>query len=90
MILYPLNRETSNKKEKQPSIKWETRNVMSAEGVPVSIYYAEVHSIQLGELDSVYYKRLSFNSTLCQLEFQIKIKVQIYIHSMFCFLNIIL
>ena len=75
VILYPLNREANNKTEKQPSIKWETRKVMTAEGVLVSVAYAEIHTLQLGKLDSVC-RRLSFNSTLCQLEFRIKIKVK--------------
>ncbi|CAF1455081.1 unnamed protein product [Rotaria sp. Silwood1] len=75
VTLYPLNREINNKLEQQPSIEWETRDVMSAEGVPASIYYAETNTLELGNFDSVY-KRLSFNSTLCQLEYRIKIKVK--------------
>ncbi|CAF1212523.1 unnamed protein product [Rotaria sordida] len=75
VILYPLYREANNKKEEQPSIKWEIRQVMSTEGVPVSINYAEINTLELGNFDSVY-KRLSFNSTLCQLEFRIKIKIK--------------
>lgn len=47
---------------------------MSAEGIPVSVYYADVNNLELGSFDCVY-KRLSFNSTLCQLEFRIRIKV---------------
>jgi hypothetical protein len=77
VTLYPLNRETNDKKEKQPSIEWEIRKVMSAEGVLVSVYCAEVHTLQLEKFDSVC-KRLSFNSTLCQLEFQLKIKVRFH------------
>ncbi len=75
MTLYPLNRETNDKKEKQPSIRWEIRKVISADGVPVSIYCAEFHTLQLEKFDSVC-KRLSLNSTLCQLEFRLKIKVR--------------
>jgi hypothetical protein len=74
VTLYPLNRETNNKKEEQPSIKWEIRKVMNAEGTPVSVYYAEVHTLQLEKFDSTC-KRLSLNSTICQLEFRMKIKV---------------
>ncbi|CAF4631911.1 unnamed protein product, partial [Rotaria sp. Silwood2] len=75
VMLYPLNREANNKQEQQPSIEWEKKDVMSAEGVPVSIYFAETNTLELGNFDSVY-KRLSFNSTLCQLEFRIKIKIK--------------
>jgi len=69
-----LNREGNDKKEKQPSIKWEIRKVMSADGDLVSIYCAEFHTLEFGKTDSVC-KRLSLNSTLCQLEFSMKIKV---------------
>ncbi|CAF1545047.1 unnamed protein product [Rotaria magnacalcarata] len=75
VMLYPLNREANGKTEKEPSITWEIRQVMSAEGIPVSVYYAEMNTLDLGNFDCVY-KRLSFNSTLCQLEFRIKIKVK--------------
>ena len=78
VTLYPLNRETNDKKEKQPSIKWEIKKVLSAEGTPVSVYFAEVHQLQLEKFDSVC-KRLSLNSTLCQLEFQFKIKVILFL-----------
>jgi hypothetical protein len=74
VTLYPLNRGTNDKSEKQPSIAWEIKKVMSAEGIPVSVYCAEVHTLQLEQFDSVC-KRLSLNSTLCQLEFRLKIKV---------------
>lgn len=74
VILYPLNRDFNDKKEKQPSIKWKIKKIMSAEGIPVSVYSAEVHTLQFEKFDSVC-KRLSLNSTLCQLEFQFKIKV---------------
>jgi len=73
-----LNRETNDKKEEQSPIKWEIRKVMSAEGVPVSIYCAETHTLQLEKFDDVC-KRLSLNSTICQLEYQLKIKVRFYI-----------
>ncbi len=72
-----MNREGNDKKEKQRSIKWEIRKVMSAEGVPVSIYCAEFHTLEFGKTDSVC-KRLSLNSTLCQLEFSTKIKVKFH------------
>jgi len=74
VTLYPLNRDFNDKKEEQPSIKWEIKKIISAEGIPVSVYCAEVHTLQLEKFDSVC-KRLSLNSTLCQLEFQLKIKV---------------
>lgn len=73
-----MNREGNNKKEKQLPIKWEIRQVKSAEDNLVSIYYAEMNTLELGKFDSVY-KRLLFNSTLCQLEFRMKIKVKIFI-----------
>ncbi|CAF0873749.1 unnamed protein product [Adineta steineri] len=74
VTLYPLNRETNDKKEKQLPIKWQIQKVMSAEGTPVSIFYAEVNTLQLGTHDSES-KRLPLNSTLCQLEFRWKIKI---------------
>lgn len=48
---------------------------MSAEGIPVSIFCADFHTLQLGKNDSEC-KRLSMNSILCQLEFSMKIKVK--------------
>ena len=69
-----MNRITNDKKEEQPPIKWEIRKIMSAEGILVSVYCAETHTLQLEKFDSVC-KRLSLNSTICQLEFRIKIKV---------------
>jgi hypothetical protein len=74
VTLYPLNRENNDTKEEQLSLIWQTQKVMSADGIPVTISYAEVHTLQLEKFDSVC-KRLSLNSTLCQLEFRIKIKV---------------
>ncbi len=73
-----MNRETNDKKEKQPSIDWELRKVMSADGSLASVYFAEFHTLQLEKFDSVC-KRLSLNSTLCQLEFRFKIRV-IFFH----------
>jgi hypothetical protein len=78
VTLYPLNREANDKKEEQPSIKWYIRKVMSAEGVPVSVYCAEIHTLQLEKFDAVC-KRLSLNSTICQLEFRLKIKVRFHL-----------
>ncbi|UJR22440.1 hypothetical protein I4U23_025500 [Adineta vaga] len=75
VILYPLNREINDKKEKQSSIKWEIRKVMSAEGATISLFCAEIQTLQLGKNDSES-KRLSLNSTLCQLEFRFKVKVK--------------
>lgn len=75
VTLFPLNREINNKKEKQPSIKWQIRKILSGEGTPVSVLYAEIHSLQLETFDSVC-KRLSLNSTLCQLEFRWKVKTK--------------
>jgi hypothetical protein len=80
VTLYPLNRETNDKKENQPSIKWEIRKIISAEGILVSLYCAEFHTLQLETFDAVC-KRLSLNSTLCQLEFRFKIKVNISFNS---------
>lgn len=74
-----MNRETNDKQETQSSIKWEIKKVMSAEGVPVSVLHAETQLLQLEKFDSVC-KRLSLNSTLCQLEFRFKIKVKFYFH----------
>jgi len=81
VTLFPLNRETNDKKEKQPSIKWQIRKILSTEGVTVPVLYAEIHNLQLETFDSVC-KRLSLNSTLCQLEFRWKIKV----NRIFCLL----
>ena len=74
VTLYPLLREGNDKKEKQMSIKWEIRKVMDAEGNSVSLLCAEFYTLKLGKNDSDS-KRLSLNSTLCQLEFRFKVKV---------------
>ncbi|CAF0767474.1 unnamed protein product [Adineta ricciae] len=73
VTLYPLLREGNDKKEKQMSIKWEVRKVMDAEGNSVPLLCAEFHTLKLGKNDSDS-KRLSLNSTLCQLEFRFKVK----------------
>ena len=72
--MYPLNRENNDKKEEQPSINWEVKKVLSAEGALVSVYCADFHTLQLEKFESDC-KRLSLNSTLCQLEFRFRVKV---------------
>ncbi len=82
-----MNREINVTKEKQPSIGWEIRKVMSTEGVLVSVLCAEIHTLQLEKFDSVC-KRLSLNSTLCQLEFRLKIKVRFHFISILMIFSI--
>jgi hypothetical protein len=74
VTLYPLDRTMNDNVEEQPALVWQTRTIRSAEGVPISMYYAELHTIQLEKFDATC-KRLLLNSTLCQLEFRLKIQV---------------
>lgn len=72
--MYPLNREDNDKKEEQPSLSWEVKRVMSADGTLVSVHCADFHTLQLEKFESDC-KRLSLNSTVCQLEFRFHVKV---------------
>lgn len=61
--------------EKQPKLVWQTRTIRSSEGIPCVVSFAEICTVQLEKFDSTY-KRLLLNSTLCQLEFRLKISVK--------------
>ena len=75
VTLQPLNREMKEKVEKQPNLIWQQRVVTSSEGFPITMMYAEILSVQLEKFDANC-KRLLLNSTLCQLEFRLKIQVR--------------
>lgn len=75
MTLVPLDQDFSEHREKQANLVWQKGMMRTAEGIPVSIWYAEMHAVQLEKFDPGC-KRLVFNSTLCQLQFRLKIQVQ--------------
>lgn len=76
VTLCPLDREMNDRIERQPRLTWQTKTIRSSEGIPVVISYAEICTVQLEQFDSTY-KRLLLNSTLCQLEFRLKISVRV-------------
>ena len=84
MTLYSFDRQLDEEGEVQPVLEWKTRTITDANGLPKLFYYAELHSITLKKPNS-HSSRPLYNSKLCQLEFQLKIKVNfqvlyIFIH----------
>ena len=74
VTLFPLDHDSNDHREKQANLVWQKGTIRSAEGLLVSIWYAEMQVVQLEKFDPSC-RRLLFNSTLCQLQFRLKIQV---------------
>jgi hypothetical protein len=60
--------------EVQPALKWHKRAIIDAEEVLRTFSYVELESIELKKLDTRNLRPL-YSAKLCQLQFQLKIKV---------------
>jgi hypothetical protein len=69
-----LDRQLDEEGEKQSVLEWKIRTIADANGLPKLFYYTELHSIKLTKPDFRSSRPL-YSSKLCQLEFQLKIRV---------------
>ncbi len=74
MTLYSSDRQLEDDGEVQSVLEWKRRNIVDAQGLIRSFYYAEVQSINLTKLD-LKNARPFYSSKLCQLQFHLKIRV---------------
>ncbi len=71
-----MNRQLDEEGETQSALEWKTRTIVDAKGLPKLFYYAEVQSIKLTKSD-LRSTRPLYSSKLCQLQFQLKIRVNL-------------
>ena len=74
MTLHSLDRQPNEKGETQSALQWKKRSVCDDEGIRRSFYYTETQDVKLMKSD-FRSSRPFYNSKLCQLHFQLKIKV---------------
>ncbi len=76
MTLYPFDRNADPLVEDQPVLKWNKKIIKDAEELPKTILYVELESIEMKKQDGRNSRSLS-SAKLCQLQFQIKIRVNL-------------
>ncbi len=69
-----MDRRPDEEGETELALEWKTRTVVDPQGLPKLFYYAELQSIRLTKLD-LRSSRPLYSSKLCQLQFQLKIRV---------------
>jgi hypothetical protein len=74
VTLYLCDRNLDPFGENQPALVWHKRTIIDAEEVLRTFSYVELESIELKKLD-IRSSRPLYSAKLCQLQFQLKIKV---------------
>lgn len=72
--LCPFNRNFDHIGEEQQPLQWRIRQIIDTEHTLRSFFYVELESIELKQLDKPNARPL-YSARICQLEFQIKTKV---------------
>jgi hypothetical protein len=76
VTLYPFDRDADPLVEDQPVLKWSKKTIKDAEELPKTFLYVELESIETKKQDVRNSRPLS-SAKLCQLQFQIKIRVNL-------------
>ena len=79
VTLFSLDRQLEDEGEIQTALEWKRRSIIDAQGLIRSFYYADVRSLHLTKTD-LRNARPFYSSKLCQLQFQLKIRVNLLIH----------
>jgi hypothetical protein len=76
VTLYPFDRNADPLVEDQPVLKWSKKIIKDHEELPKTFLYVELESIEMKKQDGRNSRSLS-SAKLCQLQFQIKIRVNL-------------
>ncbi|CAF1454995.1 unnamed protein product [Rotaria sp. Silwood1] len=74
VTLFPFDRKLDSFGEEQQALIWHKRRIIDPENVLRSFFYVELKTIELKKFDRPK-SRPVYNANICQLEFQIKIRI---------------
>ncbi|CAF3646519.1 unnamed protein product [Rotaria sp. Silwood1] len=74
VTLFPFDRKLDSFGEEQQALIWHKRRIIDPENVLRSFFYVELKTIELKKFDQPK-SRPVYNAKICQLEFQIKIRI---------------
>ena len=78
MTLHSFDREVDTVGEGQAALEWRKKTIIDADGLSKTILFIELESIEMKKLDARSSRPL-YSAKLCQLQFQIKMKVSSFL-----------